>query len=279
MTPLIVRRVEGAGERTERLYPAALVSALFLCGSLFIFQNFRKKPAFPTLSDVQTSQPLKVLMDKQTPKLRAKLAFRDAYLALDRRILVRLSRPSEPFPEALEPVTYTGLRVGVSRFVTKFAAASFMPKGWPAEGIPASSYGWRISPFSRRLQFHHGVDITNSIGTPVCATAPGTVVFSGWKNGYGYVVIVEHDQDYSSHYAHNSEIWAKRGRRVLRGEILAFMGSSGRSTASHLHYEVWRKGKSINPWAFMGGDPRTMAKSRSFSAPARAARASRAYQT
>lgn len=156
----------------------------------------------------------------------------DPLQAIGKRNLVRLSKFSESYNDE----------------------STSLPQGWPAEGVASSRYGWRISPFSSRPQFHRGIDITNLPGTPVFATAAGTVAFSGWKSGYGYLVIVDHGNGYQSCYGHNSEVWAKEGMRVNRGQILAFMGSSGDSTGSHIHYEIWKNGRPVNPWALMGGD-------------------------
>ena len=159
----------------------------------------------------------------------------DALQAIGRRNLVRLSKSE----------SYNG-------------ETSSVPQGWPAEGETSSRYGWRVSPLSGRAQFHRGVDVTNLPGTPVFATAAGAVVFSGWKSGYGYLVIVDHGNGYQSCYGHNSDVWAKEGERVNRGQILAFMGSSGKSTGSHIHYEIWKGGRPVNPRRFLGEIPENL---------------------
>ena len=136
--------------------------------------------------------------------------------------------------------------------LSKFSGEeSSVPQGWPAEGIHTSRFGWRVSPFSRRWQFHRGVDITNHPGSPIFATASGKVSFSGWRSGYGYLVILDHGNGYQSRYGHNSELWVKEGTEILRGQILAFMGSSGAATGVHIHYEVWKNGRPVNPWSYI----------------------------
>ena len=143
--------------------------------------------------------------------------------------------------------------VRLSKFTESYEGQSAsMPQGWPAEGAASSRFGWRTSPFNGRAQFHRGIDITNVPGTPIFATASGTVVFSGWKSGYGYLVVIDHGNGFQSCYGHNSEVWAREGQRVNRGQVLAFMGSSGSSTGSHIHYEIWKGGRAINPWMLMG---------------------------
>ncbi len=132
-----------------------------------------------------------------------------------------------------------------------------IPQGLPAEGITTSGYGWRLSPVNESPEFHRGIDICNLIGTPITATAAGKVIFSGWQSGYGYLIILDHGNGVLSFYGHNSEIWAKVGREVKRGEILGFMGSTGMSTGSHVHYEVWADGRPVNPGQFLNEGPET----------------------
>ncbi|OGR84099.1 MAG: hypothetical protein A2902_06380 [Elusimicrobia bacterium RIFCSPLOWO2_01_FULL_64_13] len=125
------------------------------------------------------------------------------------------------------------------------------PIGWPALGRATSHFGRRISPFFGRPQFHTGIDIAERAGTPVRATADGTVALARWEGGYGRLVIVDHGYGYSTFYAHNSKILVKSGDKVRRGQIISSMGSTGSTTGSHVHYEIWQNGRAINPWAFM----------------------------
>ncbi len=111
----------------------------------------------------------------------------------------------------------------------------------------ASGYGWRIDPVYHVRKFHHGMDFTAPTGTDVYATGNGQVVFSGWQTGYGNVVIVDHGYDYQSLYAHLSKRLVYKGERVKRGDVIALVGSTGKSTGSHLHYEVRYKGHPQNP--------------------------------
>ena len=127
------------------------------------------------------------------------------------------------------------------------------PKGYPSEGNVSSPFGNRESPFTGIRTFHSGVDITASPGTPIRATADGVVSHSGWTQYSGYVVAIEHGCGFSTIYAHNKKNAVKVGQRVKRGHIIGYVGSSGKSTGPHVHYEVWEKGKSVNPHKFLQG--------------------------
>jgi murein DD-endopeptidase MepM/ murein hydrolase activator NlpD len=127
------------------------------------------------------------------------------------------------------------------------------PKGWPVAGRLTSSYGKREHPRSGRRDFHSGVDIASSPGSPVEVTADGIVSFAGWAGGNGNLVVIEHGHGYSTFYAHNKKVNVKVGQEVHRGDIISFVGSTGNSTGPHVHYEVWRNGKSVNPYKFIKG--------------------------
>ncbi|MCL5022830.1 MAG: M23 family metallopeptidase [Nitrospirae bacterium] len=127
------------------------------------------------------------------------------------------------------------------------------PKGWPVPGSVTSAYGVRENPLHGGRDFHSGVDISVSQGTPVRATADGVVSFSGWSGGSGNLVVLEHGFGYSTFYAHNKDTVVSVGRRVKRGEIIAHSGTTGSSTGPHSHYEIWKEGRHINPAPFMEG--------------------------
>ncbi len=125
------------------------------------------------------------------------------------------------------------------------------PQGYPVGGNISSSYGRRDNPFSGDRTFHSGVDISATPGMPIRATADGVVSYSGWTQFSGYVVLIEHGCGFSTAYAHNRNNVVKVGQRVKRGEIVANSGSTGKSTGPHVHYEVWERGKRINPIKFL----------------------------
>ncbi len=128
---------------------------------------------------------------------------------------------------------------------------SRVPLGPPVWGRITSKYGYRIDPFTGRYEFHEGVDIKAPWGTRVRATADGKVIYAGWKGGYGKVVIVRHAYGFRTMYAHLSKIRVKPGQWVRSGDIVGYVGSTGRSTGPHVHYEVWRYSKRENPLKYM----------------------------
>ena len=121
------------------------------------------------------------------------------------------------------------------------------PSIWPARGRITSRYGYRKSPFGSKREFHQGLDIAAPRGTPVVATGAGVVTFARWRSGYGNTVIIDHGYGFRTFYGHNSRLKVKVGQRVGKGEVIAHMGSTGRSTGSHVHYEVHVQGKPQNP--------------------------------
>jgi murein DD-endopeptidase MepM/ murein hydrolase activator NlpD len=128
--------------------------------------------------------------------------------------------------------------------------------GWPAQGRRSSSYGYRLSPFSSdedadAREFHPGQDIAGEAGSPIRATADGVVSRAGFERGYGLVVMIRHEWGYTTLFGHCSRLIAKPGQKVVRGDTIALMGSTGRSTGPHVHYEVWRDGRRVNPAPFL----------------------------
>ncbi len=112
----------------------------------------------------------------------------------------------------------------------------------------SSSFGMRTSPFTGKSQFHPGIDIAGCEGTPIMAPAEGKVVFSEKNGQLGLTVKLVHDPTYETAYGHLSKMAVKKGQTVKRGQVIGYMGSSGRSTGFHLHYEIKRNGKPINPF-------------------------------
>jgi len=123
------------------------------------------------------------------------------------------------------------------------------PDFWPFSGRITCTYGWRKNPFSKRgSEFHDGVDIAGSYGSPIRAAGDGIVTFSGWKGAWGRVVVISHGYGYVSQYAHNSSIVVKTGDRVKKGQVISRLGNTGRSTGPHVHFGVAYKGQWINPF-------------------------------
>ncbi|MEA3278818.1 MAG: peptidoglycan DD-metalloendopeptidase family protein [Pseudomonadota bacterium] len=127
------------------------------------------------------------------------------------------------------------------------------PSGWPvSSGYITSKYGYRKHPIRKRTHFHSGVDFAGKRGTPVVAVADGLVVYSGRKNGYGRMVEVRHMDGLITRYAHNQKNLVKEGELVEQGQTIAKLGSSGRSTGPHVHFEVLKDGKAVNPMKYVG---------------------------
>lgn len=111
----------------------------------------------------------------------------------------------------------------------------------------ASGYGMRIDPIYGTTRFHAGMDFSANLGTDVYATGDGRVVKMGWQSGYGNLIIIDHGFGYQTRYAHLRSFRTKLGKKVVRGEVIGGVGSTGKSTGPHLHYEVHVKGRPVNP--------------------------------
>lgn len=129
----------------------------------------------------------------------------------------------------------------------QFEYLESVPNFMPTAGRQTSNFGNRRSPFSRRIEFHQGIDIANARGTDIVSAGKGIVLFSGYNGGYGQTVIIDHGNEYRTLYAHHSRLLVEAGEEVEKGQVIGKMGSTGRSTGSHLHFEIHHKGKPINP--------------------------------
>ena len=125
------------------------------------------------------------------------------------------------------------------------------PSIWPVKGWITSGYGKRASPLTGEPGRHMGVDIANEANTPIRVTADGLVTYAGWQTGYGRVIVVEHGFGYSTRYGHCARIDVKVGDEIKRGQIIGYVGSTGRSTGSHVHYEVRVHGMPVDPEKYL----------------------------
>ena len=127
------------------------------------------------------------------------------------------------------------------------------PSIWPLEGRIGDGFGNRVDPFRGEGAFHAGVDIRADRGTPVVATADGIVSKSGWFGSLGKAVVINHgNSQLTTRYGHMTEVFARPGQVVRRGEVIGRAGSTGRSTGNHLHYEVVYRGTPVNPYKYLG---------------------------
>ncbi|RMH81032.1 MAG: M23 family metallopeptidase [Acidobacteria bacterium] len=123
------------------------------------------------------------------------------------------------------------------------------PDIWPVVGVVTSDYGWR--QMGRRSEFHTGIDISAPYGTPVSVVSDGRVIYAGWIRGYGKTVIVYHGYGFATLYSHLSDIDVNYSDRVVKGQIIGKVGTTGRAFGPHLHYEVLKYGIRQNPIAYL----------------------------
>ncbi len=125
------------------------------------------------------------------------------------------------------------------------------PSIWPTKGWLSSRFGYRSSPFTQKKEFHKGIDISTRKGAPILSPANGLVIFAGWKNGYGRVIVMKHGNGLKTKYAHLSKFLVKKSQYVKKGETIGLVGNSGRTTGSHLHYEVHLNNVPVNPLRYI----------------------------
>ncbi len=136
--------------------------------------------------------------------------------------------------------------------MTRELARQIVPGGRPVEsGYISSLYGQRTDPFDGDNAFHSGLDFAGTPGTRVLAVADGIISHAGIDGGYGRMIEITHGNGYVTRYAHNAKLLVEAGQTVRRGDPIALMGSTGRSTGTHLHFEVLRDGRSVNPLSFV----------------------------
>ena len=130
-----------------------------------------------------------------------------------------------------------------------------MPSLWPVEGRVTGSFGERVDPFNGEGAFHNGMDISTTYGEPVRAAGDGVVAFADLMNGYGRVIILQHNHGVSTRYGHLSGFAVTEGQMVRRGDIVGYVGRSGRTTGPHLHYEVRINDIPVNPYRYLKNTP------------------------
>ncbi len=154
-------------------------------------------------------------------------------------------------PAFAERVAQVAARVTESRRLGDIADSTPLAPPVAVDYRETSGYGGRIDPFTGRPAFHGGLDMAAFERAPVVATSPGTVVFAGNRSGYGNTVEIDHGHGFKTRYGHLRDIQVQRGDHVAIGQRVGSMGSTGRSTATHLHYEVWFRGRSVDPINFL----------------------------
>lgn len=172
-----------------------------------------------------------------------------------------LSSPEDTFGllrDLLEGIE-SRLRLVRSDVDKRNALAAATPSIWPAHGWLSSAMGARNDPFTGGSDFHPGLDISADRGSPVYATADGTVQQAGYSGGYGNLIIVDHGYGLETRYGHLMAFKVKDGDHIKRGDVIGLVGATGRSTGAHLHYEVRVNGRLLNPLQLLLGPRRTNA--------------------
>src|SRR5437016_1347624 len=154
---------------------------------------------------------------------------------------------------ALSGATMTGISLGLTRNATTadWLRANSAPNLWPVEGQVTGSFGERIDPFNGEGAFHTGVDIAAIVGQSVVAPADGVVQFADYLGGYGRAIILEHGHGIVTRFGHLSGFAVASGQHVRRGDVIGYVGLSGRSTGPHLHYEVRINDTPVNPYKYL----------------------------
>jgi murein DD-endopeptidase MepM/ murein hydrolase activator NlpD len=171
----------------------------------------------------------------------------DVKVSLDQFYTLRSQALSGRVSRALEG----GLTSGTSSGLTDWTQIADAPSIWPVEGRVTSSFGEREDPFNGEGAFHAGIDISAPSGTVVRATADGLVDLAGVRNGYGWQIEIDHGHGVRSSYAHLSGMAVVAGQRVLRGQVIGYVGRTGRSTGPNLHYEVRINNVPVNPHKYL----------------------------
>ena len=146
-----------------------------------------------------------------------------------------------------QPVTEQQLR-GTKERPTWYPTGSF---GWPCNGVITSRFGYRSLSLKGASSNHTGIDIGNGYGTSIYASDGGTVTYSGWMSGYGYLIIIDHGNGYQTYYGHNSSLVASKGQKVHKGQLIARMGSTGISSGNHCHFGIKLNGTFVNPLNYL----------------------------
>ena len=215
-----------------------------------------KEAEINELLDVVAGMSHDIIVDK---KLEDKFIKR--VLRLEKKLASMEKKLSTKRQRKTPAIGGSGFRTGnigddyfnaVERDIDRLAnTLAVIPFGKPASGGISSRYGYRKNPFSEAREFHGGIDFRGKVGTEVVTTADGVVDKAKYVKGYGKHVVIKHKKGYKTLYGHLSKIEVKKGQKVVAGEKIGEIGSTGRSTGPHLHYEIIRYGRRVNPSKYM----------------------------
>jgi len=245
--------------RHWKKYLMGLLSSFALLISLIAYLSYSKVSA--DLSNDKLGREL--IKSKQESRALDTSAVKKYYLSIDKKLLrinkylrARGIKPivddegGEQSTDILSPEEIGEFYDGSLNKMINYVA--FTPMGYPHEGAITSGYGHRENPFTgENVETHKGLDIRGNYGDNVISTASGKVIFAGPRGGYGNCIIISHGYGYETYYGHLSKILIKQGQQIEAGDMIGKVGSTGRSTGPHLHYEVHKDNKIINPRSFL----------------------------
>lgn len=217
------------------------VSGLLLTD--YFWMKGQRKEVERIMAEAQTQQHEFSTMYKQTRELENLI---DQWKGLRKKL--EASLPANHRDGAGDQKVMDGLKNSLGSLrseLQRLIAAT--PSEWPVRGRVSSGVGRRLDPWTGEPEFHAGLDIPETIGTPVRATADGRVDFSGSRPGSGHIVVLDHGRGVITKYAHLSKIHVKTGQTVRKGEEIAAVGNTGKSTSPHLHYELRLNGIPVDP--------------------------------
>lgn len=239
------------------------VTALFLtlCGLVGVIMHLVKAKAEMQLSN----QKLALLLENHQKEViqMDTSAIKKHYLAIDEKLKTinkyLKARGLKPMPanQGGTEDNELGSTEEIGTFYDEYLnrmirLVGFTPMGYPHKGRISSTYGHRENPFTgENIESHKGLDIKGNYGEIVKTTANGTVKFASRRGGYGNCIIINHGNGFETYYGHLSKIVVRAGQKVNAGQIIGNIGSTGRSTGPHLHYEVHRNGKIVNPKTYL----------------------------
>lgn len=240
----------------ESTRPAGRTQFIVNASSLPSITNNTSSPQTP-FPDASTrpfgDRPLPSIKARLTPSRHTQKA---RFLIHNLRNIAAETRTNRTFYHSPNPLNHVFLRSSPTPLSRNNRKSLASPQGKPANGFISSLFGKRRNPFGRGVEFHNGIDLVGAKGTPILATAEGRVSRRKRSRGYGIHVIIDHGYGYETLYAHLSKKQVKPNQIVKRGDIVGFLGSTGRSTGPHLHYSVYLNHQAVDPkpYIFKGLD-------------------------
>ena len=267
---IIIAHHEGKPPKTIRIRKSYLKAFGIFALAFVVFSTFSHLTSLKFLSERQEikaekyklAQEIKTVaskkqeIEKEKELLNSKLKSLEGKLLLVEDYLSKRGVIKDPLPVGGGSANKASYDLSYLQFLEERAdylhtSIRGIPFGYPVYGRITSHLGWRKNSFGRGYEFHSGIDITAPQGSKVLATADGVVEFAGWYGDYGKTVIIRHPSGYLTLYGHLSQVDVKEGQKVKAGDVVGRVGSTGRSTGPHLHYEVIKGNKPVDPSRFL----------------------------